>query len=80
MSAICNCKIIGITIQTSTLHSPTAVGFTEVFLVGWLIRSGLDIQRLQCGGRTTDHSSLGQHLPESCGAGARDSGAEKDGC
>lgn len=41
------------------------------------MRSGLDIQRLERGGRATDYSSLGRHLPQSCGAGARDSGAEK---
>ncbi len=41
------------------------------------MRSGLDIQRLERGGRATDYSSLGRHLSQSCGAGARDSGAEK---
>lgn len=40
-----------------------------------LLRSGLDIERLQQGGRATDYSSLGRHRPQSCGADA--SGAEK---
>lgn len=44
--------------------------------MGWLIEKWIRHTKTSSGG-ATDYSSLGRHLPPSCGAGARDSGAEK---